>query len=81
MKIKQAIQVGSNVTDIFNLPCVESIKKVRGGYYATLLINEFSKYKPQAFKGDWICQYDNGKWFAMSDKDFQSVRKLYGYEI
>lgn len=27
MRIKQAIQVGSNVTDIFKLPCIKSVRK------------------------------------------------------
>ena len=80
MRIKQAIQLGSNITDIFNLPCVTAIQKQKGGYVASLKINEYSKNKPQAFKGEWLCQLSNGKWFAMSDYDFQN-RKNKCYEV
>ena len=80
MKIKQAIQIGDNVTDIMKLPCVVAcIKKDdRNGF-------EWLEYRVRcsgrsvyqyAEKGDWIVEDAAGRWYIMTDDEYQKKKAL-----
>lgn len=78
------MQVNSkNIADIFKLPCVRSIEKADddGGFF----VKTFSKYSIEdgelvkryfvAGENDWLCQLDDGKWRALSDKEYRSWKE------
>lgn len=54
---------GKNLNDIFYLPCVESIAKIRGHQFVMLFITMTNAPgQSVAGIGDFIVEYDNGKW-------------------
>lgn len=78
-KYKQAIQIGNNITDIFNLPCVERIEKERTVIKSVVDLDyiEFTdvvytlKDGTHAGKGNWLLQDVCGNWHVMTDEKYQ----------
>lgn len=71
-KFKMTIQIGKNVTDIINLPCVESVRKnfEQKLVYAVKTVCSSIYY---AMEGDLICQdYDNS-WHVLTDKEYSNI--------
>ena len=70
MKIRQAIQIGDNVTDIMRLPCIKTVWKC-----TDMQGLEWLEYGTTdgdiAESGDWLCETDEGKWLCMSDEEYQ----------
>jgi hypothetical protein len=61
-KVKQAIRVGRNVTDMMRLPCVFSChKQADGTLYYRLLVSLKSRYVT-AHEGQWLCEDYDGHW-------------------
>ena len=58
---RQSIQIGKNVGDILNLPCVIGVWKTEN---RTLVyeINTAEKPMPYAAEKDWLCEDYNGGW-------------------
>ncbi len=58
------MQCGDNITDLFNLPCVQQIRKLRNG--AGYIVYLSSKHGKQidldAFRGNYIVEYKDGTW-------------------
>ena len=81
MRIKQAIQVGDNVTNIIQLSCVRSAHKRSGkdrkvAYYVLEPSAMFdSEHWQYAHPGDWLCETDEGKWMQMSDEEYKDFVK------
>ena len=69
---KQAIQIGSNVTDMMKLPCVYSCHKEADGGLCFLLYdwNEYGRYV-EARQGDWLCEDYDGRWHLLNDKEYK----------
>lgn len=55
------VQIGRNVTDIMDLPCVDSVRK---SFEGTLVyqVNTFHNSPKCAREGDYICKDHNGEW-------------------
>lgn len=83
MRYKQAIQIGSNVTDIMRLPCVISCcKQFADEDFNELLVytvyidsedygeEEHDGYIDAHF-GDWLCEDYDGQWHLLSDKEYK----------
>lgn len=74
-KYKQAIQIGDNITDIFNLPCVRCVIKVehnRKTYFGELLGRLFClDNDKRAYTGDWLLEDVCGTWHVMTDEEYQ----------
>ena len=62
-KVKQAIHIGRNVTDIMRLDCVYSWHKEADGTLCYLLYDwdEKGQYV-KAHEGQWLCKGYDGKW-------------------
>ena len=62
-KVKQAIRVGRNVTDMMRLPCVFSCYKQADG---TLCYQLYDWGEPlrnvTAHEGQWLCEDYDGNW-------------------
>jgi hypothetical protein len=59
-KVKQAIRVGRNVTDMMRLPCVFSCYKRADGTFLYRLL-PLQRYVT-AHEGQWLCEDYNGNW-------------------
>lgn len=82
IKFKQMVQIGDNVTDIIKLKCVNYVSKLlpfefTHSYiyhlYAGLMHDycEDLSHKQIAFKGDWLCEDEEGHWYIISNKEYQ----------
>jgi hypothetical protein len=73
MRIKQAIQVGSNVTDIFKLPCIKSVRKCDDQNGLEWI--EYDMADGGIVEcGDWLCEMEDGKWQPMSDEEYMGFK-------
>ena len=80
MKIKQAIQIGDNVTGIMRLPCVLGAMKMTYNpaviYYILFgdVITKCVQWGEtvKAYNGDWLCEDYDGRWHLLSDKEYKS---------
>lgn len=70
MKIKQAIQVGNNVTNIMRLPCIETCTK-RNDRHGMECLEYVTTDGDIVECCDWLCETDEGKWMPMSDEEYQ----------
>ena len=62
-KVKQAIHVGRNATDIMRLPCVCSCYKQADGTLCYRLQPRALKDSDvTAHEGQWLCEDYNGNW-------------------
>ena len=61
-QFRQTIQIGRNVTDIFNLPCVVRAEKLHNGTPLYLVITGADLDEKWANVGDRICQDYDGNW-------------------
>ena len=59
-KVKQAIRVGRNATDIMRLPCVFSCYKQADGTLRYRLL-PLQRYVT-AHEGQWLCEDYDGNW-------------------
>lgn len=78
MKIKQAIQIGDNVTDIMKLPCVTSCVKHNDGNGFEWLVymvecGADGSIEPVE-KHDWLVEDENGIWHAMTDEGYRQIK-------
>ena len=67
-KVKQAIHVGRQATDLMRLPCVYSCHKEADGTLCYLLYDwdEQGCYV-EVHEGQWLCEDYNGKWTVMDE--------------
>lgn len=82
--MKQAIQIGDNVTDIFRLPCIDSVHKdfvyvpephMTELYRLRINVFDLQHAKSPTFegeKGDWLCETDDGKWMCLTNEEYHS---------
>jgi hypothetical protein len=74
---KQAIQIGSNMTDIFRLPCVDAIQKIDNGnsFVAVLRwVFDGSGYLRQfAFQGEWLCMDSEERWYVLTNQEYNNL--------
>lgn len=82
IKFKRVIQIGDNVTDIIKLKCVNYVSKQLPfefthsfcyHLYAGLMhdYREDLSHRCVAFKGDWLCEDEEGHWYIISNKEYQ----------
>jgi len=64
-QFRQTIQIGRNVTDIINLPCVDGVRKSFTGVLI-YQVNTVSSTK-YAREGDLICQDHDGDWHVVEN--------------
>ena len=74
MKIRQAIQVGNNVTNIMRLPCIETCTK-RNDRHGMEWLEYVTTDGDIVESGDWLCETDEGKWMPMDDEEYQKFTK------
>lgn len=72
MKRKQAIQIGDNVGSIMKLPCVEQCFKTVSGNIR--FEGTFECKRRYAIHGDWLVEFDDGKWRCMSSEEFERIK-------
>ena len=64
--IRQIEFTGKNLNDVFNLPCVKSIRKSTYDLKPIVVLWESYKYSYDSFDevyiGDILVEYENGKW-------------------
>lgn len=65
-QFRQTIQIGRNVTDIINLPCVDGVRKSYTGVlvYQVNTVGVTPKY---AREGDFTCQDYDGDWHVVEN--------------
>lgn len=59
-RFRQSIQIGRNVTDIINLPCVDAVRKSITGVLV-YQVNTISSVR-YAREGDLLCEDYDGDW-------------------
>lgn len=79
-RYKQLIQVGNNITDIFNLPCVIMIQKHHNNeaWYIADFQKMYRCMKTKtivALKGDWFCERQDGLWEILTNKEYEQLIK------
>lgn len=67
--MKQRIQIKKDcVADIFNLPCVEGVKKTGKDRILVVMVKVRTAkgvpYTHYAFEGEWLVQDDKGIWYV-----------------
>lgn len=70
--MKQAIQIGHNVSDIMNLDCVTRCEKTLSGnlrYKGT-----FRSRKGYAAESDWLVCLEDGDWVSMSNSEYYRIK-------
>ena len=67
-KYRQTIQIGNNVTDIFNLPCVIKAEKLHNGSPLYLVATGADLNEKWANVGDQIAQDYNDNWHVIPQK-------------
>ena len=76
MRIKQAIQIGNHIDDIFKLPCVFSVWKSSKGIEYLFGDTKAERHKLGEFivasKGDWLCEDYECHWHLLSDDEYTS---------
>jgi len=62
--VKMRVQCGDNITDLFKLPCVQQIRKLRkgAGYIVYLSSKPDKQIDLDAFRGNYIVEYNDGTW-------------------
>lgn len=78
MQYKQAIRIGSNVTDIMKLPCVVQCTKLndkQGMEWLQYTVVDGGS-EELAEEGDWLIQELDGHWMVMADEYFQKLMRL-----
>ena len=72
---RQSIQIGKNVGDILNLPCVNAVRKSE----AKRLVYEIATaYDPKKYAtaGDWICEDYSGDWHVVSSLQMEELLRM-----
>ena len=72
---RQSIQIGKNVGDILNLPCVNAVRKSE----AKRLVYEIATaYDPKKYAtaGDWICEDCSGNWHVVSSLQMEELLRM-----
>ena len=70
---RKAVQIDNCVTDIINMPCVESVRKSSDGK----LLYSVNTGTPEetsteiAQKGDWLCEDYDGNWHVEKNREQQ----------
>lgn len=72
-KIVQAILIPNWISrTIFDLSCVFSAHKESDGRICYLLYDWDSHGNyVEARPGQWLCEYDDGRWLVLSDKEYK----------
>ena len=68
-KVTTVVRCGDNITELFSLPCVQQIKKLRegNGYIIYLTTNPGKSVDLDAFRGNCIVGFDDGTWGVLED--------------
>ena len=85
IRIKQAIPVGNNITDIMCLPCVNKCEKVDVEYHVCgVEWNTEIRHKSsfvftldngqRAYCGDWIVNDGDGHWSVLTDEEYEQYK-------
>lgn len=61
---RMRVRCGDNITALFNLPCVQQIRKLRkgAGYIVYLSSKTDKQIDLDAFRGNYIVEYNDGTW-------------------
>ncbi len=73
----KAIHIGSNVTDVMKLPCVEGCFKTNDkcGLEWLMYRVRIGRHIELVEEGDWLCKDDTGRWHAMDDEMYNALTK------
>lgn len=71
MKVKNYIRIRKDTVDkIRELDAVECVEMSPGGNIVVLLKQEFTKGKREAFKDEYLVQWENGEWQRFGENAF-----------
>ncbi len=75
-KFIKAVQIGSNVTDIMNLPCVQSCMKANDRHGMEWLIYRVKcgSHVELAEETDYICQDQQGGWHVLDKEMYREMK-------
>ena len=70
---RKAVQIGNCVTDIINMPCVDSVRKSFEGklFYSVNTGTPEGTSTEIAQKGDWLCEDYDGNWHVEKNREQQ----------
>ena len=81
MKVKKTIRVRKEtVNDLLNQECVERVEQWHDGNIVVKLFHGYTDGKPELRKGEYLVQFNSGKWQRFGADAFQKLLKNPGKE-
>lgn len=76
MKVTESIKFeGKNLTDVFNLPCVDGIIKGEGDKPVVFLKAESTNGRRELHKNEYLCKFDSGLWQVFGKEAYDNLNK------
>ena len=81
MKVKKTIRVSKEtVNDLLKQKCVERVEQLHYGNIVVKLFPGYTDGKPELRKGEYLVQFNSGKWQRFVAEAFQKLLKNPGKE-
>lgn len=81
MKVKKTIRVRKEtVNELFKQECVDKIELWHDGNIVVKLLPGYTDGKPELCKGEYLVQFNSGKWQRFGAEAFQKLLKNPGKE-
>lgn len=81
MKVKKTIRVRKDtVNDLLKQECVERVDQCHDGNIVVKLFPGYTDGKPELRKGEYLVQFNSGKWQRFGADAFQKLLKNPGKE-
>lgn len=81
MKVKKTIRVRKEaVDDLLKQECVERVEQWHDGNIVVKLFPGYTDGKPELRKGEYLVQFNSGKWQRFGAEAFQKLLKNTGKE-
>ena len=76
MKVTEAIKFeGKNLTDVFNLPCVDGVYKDKDDNPVVMLKAEHTHGRRDLHKNEYLCKFDSGLWQVFGKEAYDNLNK------
>lgn len=81
MKVKKTIRVRKEtVNELLKQECVERVEQWHDGNIVVKLLPGYTDGKPELYKGEYLVQFNSGKWQRFGSEAFQKLLKNPGKE-
>lgn len=81
MKVKKTIRVRKEtVNELLKQECVERVEQWHDGNIVVKLLPGYTDGKPELYKGEYLVQFNSGKWQRFGTEAFQKLLKNPGKE-